>query len=141
MRDYLDHQQERQAELLRRVPPKRLTAIVDENTLTRQIGGPDCMRGQIRRLRELADHVHIDLRYLPCRVGAHPAVRSAGFTILDFIDNEDPDVVYLETLTGARYLERPTEVTRYRGIFTGAYALSVPISDFTEATLISLRSR
>ncbi|WP_373320489.1 Scr1 family TA system antitoxin-like transcriptional regulator [Virgisporangium aurantiacum] len=55
---------------------------------------------------------------------------AGGFTILDFHDPDDPDIVYAETLTGARYGELPAELTEYRRIFTSTYALSVPISDY-----------
>jgi hypothetical protein len=51
------------------------------------------------------------------------------FTILDFAEAADPDVVYVETHTGARYLERPAELADYRGVFTRTYTQSRPISE------------
>ncbi len=55
--------------------------------------------------------------------------RSTGSN-LDFTDPDDPNAVYAETLTGARYCELPAELAEYRRIFTSTYALSVPISDY-----------
>ena len=129
-RDHLKYLQERQARLTERTPPMHLTAILNENALTRPVGAPDVMRQQIRLLCALADRVHIDIRYLPWQVGAHPTMFAGSFTILDFRDPDDPDIVHAGTLTGARYCERPDELVEYRRIFTGTYALSVPISDY-----------
>jgi hypothetical protein len=112
------------------MPPVPVTAVLNEEALTRGIGDPDAMREQIGLLPELANQVHVDIRYLPWRVGAHPAMSAGGFTILDFVDPEDPDVVYAETHTGARYLELPAELDTYRRIFAGIYAISVPISEY-----------
>lgn len=128
--DHLTHQQERQAVLTERTPPMRLNAVLNENALTRPVGDPDVMREQIRHLSALTDRVHIDIRYLPWTAGAHPAMSAGGFTILEFTDPDDPDIVYAETLTGARYCELPAELDEYRRIFTDTYALSVPINDY-----------
>jgi hypothetical protein len=141
VRDYVKRCQERQAALTHRDPPMRLTAVLNESALNRYVGGPDVMGEQIRLLRELADHVHVDIRYLPWRAGAHPAIHAGGFTILDFTDPDDPDVVYVRTHTGARYLELPTELAEYRRIFTSIYAMSVPISDYRPDHARSTRPR
>jgi len=37
-----------------------------------------------------------------------------SFTHLGFPDAEDPEVVYLEVLTGSLYVEKPDEVRQYR---------------------------
>jgi hypothetical protein len=140
VRDYVKRCQERQAALTQRDPSMRVTAVLNESALTRHIGGPDVMREQIRLLTELADHVHIDIRYLPWPAGAHPAIHAGGFTILDFTDPDDPDVVYVPTHTGARYLELPAELAEYRRIFTGVYAMSVPISDYRPGRARSTQS-
>jgi transcriptional regulator with XRE-family HTH domain len=129
---YLKHHQERQTALVQRTPPLRLTAVLDDSVLSRPVGGPGCMHAQIQQLRELTDHIHIDLRYIPGPVGAHPAMRVGGFTLLEFTGPDDPDVVYLESHTGARYLELASEVTEYRRIFATVYSNSVPINDHAE---------
>jgi hypothetical protein len=61
-------------------------------------------------------------------VGAHAAMGGA-FRIFDFDDAEDPDVVYLETLVGARYLERPSELNAYRRVFRTIHDQSTPIGE------------
>ena len=47
-------------------------------------------------------------------MGGHAAAGGA-FTILRFPDHDLPDVVYLEQLTGALYLDKPEDVDEYAG--------------------------
>jgi hypothetical protein len=128
IRERVELRQERQRALMQRSPPVRLTAVLGEAALTRVVGGADVLREQIRALRKLTDQMHIDIRYLPWKLGAHAAVHAGGFTIFDFAD-PDPAVVYIQAYTGARYLERPAELDQYRHILTSVYAQSIPISN------------
>ena len=48
----------------------------------------------------------------PFGAGAHPAM-DAPYMILGFPDRTDPDVVYIELLTTALYLEKRDEVDHY----------------------------
>jgi transcriptional regulator with XRE-family HTH domain len=98
--------------LLTRQDPPRLWAVVDEAALRRPVGGREVMRGQLERLIDAAKLPNVTLQILPFAVGAHAAMGSA-FSILRFADRELPDVVYLEHLTNAVYLDRRNEVERY----------------------------
>jgi transcriptional regulator with XRE-family HTH domain len=122
--------QERQQVLVGRVPPLRVTAILNAAVLARAVGSPDVMAKQTQRLHELSRLDHMEIRVLPWAAGAHAAMVSP-FTILDFDDPDDPAVVYLESQTGARYLEKPEELAEYRRIFSSIEAKSVPIKEFT----------
>lgn len=121
--------QERQQVITNRVPPLRVTAVLGAGVLARPIGGADVMTEQTHRLQELGALDHVDIRVLPWDVGAHAAMVSP-FTILDFEDPADPAVVYLESQTGARYLEKSEELEEYRRIFASIEATSVPIEEF-----------
>src|SRR5215212_3039290 len=98
--------------LLTREHPPRLWAVVDEAALRRPVGGPEVMRGQLERLIEAAKLPNVTLQILPFDTGAHPAM-VGSFSILRFPDRELPDVVYLEHLTNAVYLDKRDEVERY----------------------------
>jgi transcriptional regulator with XRE-family HTH domain len=98
--------------LLTRQSPPRLWAVVDEAALRRPVGGKEVMRGQLERLIDATKLPNVTLQILPFAVGAHAAMGSA-FSILRFADRELPDVVYLEHLTNAVYLDRRNEVERY----------------------------
>ena len=104
----------RQTVLTREQPP-RLWAVIDEAALRRPVGGPEVMRGQLERLIDATKLANVTLQILPFDSGAHPAM-AGSFSILRFGDQELPDVVYLEHLTGASYLEKRDEVERYLDI-------------------------
>ena len=98
--------------LLTRQGAPRLWAVVDEAALRRPVGGKEVMRGQLERLIEATKLPNVTLQILPFAVGAHAAMGSA-FSILRFADRELPDIVYLEHLTSALYLNKPDEVDQY----------------------------
>jgi Domain of unknown function (DUF5753)/Helix-turn-helix domain len=98
--------------LLTRPGPPRLWAVVDEGALRRPVGGPRVMRAQLDRLIEYSRLPSVVLQILPFGAGAHPAMVGA-FSILRFADDDLPDVVYLEHLTGAMYLDKRDDVLRY----------------------------
>jgi transcriptional regulator with XRE-family HTH domain len=90
----------------------RLWAVVDEGALRRPVGGPDVLRVQLERLIEAAELPNVRLQVLPFAAGAHPAMVGA-FSILRFPEPELPDVVYLEHLTNAIYLDKEDDVDQY----------------------------
>jgi len=89
-----------------------LWAVVDETALHRVVGGAEVMREQIRHLIELAERPNITLQVVPLKAVSNPA--SGGpFTILRFAEPFLSDVVYLEHLTSALYLDKPSDVEAY----------------------------
>jgi transcriptional regulator with XRE-family HTH domain len=99
-------------EILSRENPPRLWAVMDEGALRRSIGGKAVMREQIRHLADICAHPAVTLQILPFQVGAHPAM-GGPFTILRFSEPDLRDVVYIEQLTSALYLDKPAEVDSY----------------------------
>jgi transcriptional regulator with XRE-family HTH domain len=98
--------------LLTRQDPPRLWAVVDEAALRRPVGGREVMRGQLERLIDATKLPNVTLQILPFDSGAHPAM-VGSFAVLRFPDEELPDIVYLEHLTSALYLNKPDEVDQY----------------------------
>jgi DNA-binding XRE family transcriptional regulator len=98
--------------LLERPGAPRLWAVLDEAALRRPVGGPKVIRGQLERLMDAAKLPNVTLQILPFDAGAHPAMVGA-FSILRFADQELPDIVYVEHLTNALYLDRREDVNEY----------------------------
>ncbi|MEO3809649.1 helix-turn-helix transcriptional regulator [Sphaerisporangium sp. B11E5] len=98
--------------LLSRPVPLHLWAILDEAVLRRTVGGTAVMNHQLRHVLKLAESPHVTFQVLPFAAGAHAAT-SGAFTILEFPDHGDLDVVFLENLTGGLYVEREVDVYRY----------------------------
>lgn len=89
-----------------------LWAVIDEAALTRPFGPPRVMRAQIEHLLEVSSAPNIDVQVLPFHSGAHTAA-GGSFTILRFAEPDLPDVVYLEQLTSAVYLDKRSDVEDY----------------------------
>lgn len=101
----------RQTLLTRRDAP-RLWAVIDEAALRRPIGGRDIMRAQIGRLIEVAELPNVTLQVTPFRSGGH-AAEAGAFTILRFPEADLPDIVYVEQLTSALYLDKRDDADAY----------------------------
>ena len=99
-------------DLLSRTQPPRIWAVMDEAVLRRPIGGTQVMRAQLRRLTEAAALPHVTLQVVPFARGGH-AGASGSFSILRFEERDLPDVVYIEQLTSAVYLDQRTDVEHY----------------------------
>ena len=102
----------RRQETLQRENGPVLWVVLDEAALRRPMGGPDIMRTQIRYLIEQAARPNVTIQLLPYSVGAH-AAEGGAFTLLRFAEADLPDVVYLEHLTGAQYIEKAEDVEHY----------------------------
>jgi len=101
--------------LLGKDSPPRLWAIVDEAALRRPMGGRDVLAAQIERLMDAVSEPFITLQIMPFRYGGH-AADGGSFTIMRFPEADLPDMVYMEYLTGALYLDKPDEVERYAAV-------------------------
>ncbi len=112
-------------DLLTRPERPRLWCILDEATVRRPLGGPGVMRDQLNRLIEVAELPHVTIQVMPFGRGAH-AGSGGSFTILSFAEADLPDVVYVEQLTSALYLDRRDDVDHYMEVIDrlGANALT-----------------
>jgi transcriptional regulator with XRE-family HTH domain len=99
-------------QILSKASAPQFWAVIDEAALRRPNGGTAVMREQLRYLMDLADHPAVTLQVLPFKVGGHPAC-GGPFTILRFAEPDLNDVVYMEQLTSALYLDKPAEVDSY----------------------------
>jgi transcriptional regulator with XRE-family HTH domain len=87
-------------------------AVMDEGALRRPFGGRQVMRDQVRHILEAAEAPNVDVRVLPFSTGGH-AAGGGAFTLLSFPESDLPDLVYLEQLTGALYVDKHDEVVEY----------------------------
>jgi len=112
---------QRQQILARPDDAPRVWAVIDESALRRPLGGRNVMRNQLRRLLELTQLPQVTLQVMPFDRGGHSAA-GGSFSILRFAEPELPDIVYIEQLTGALYLDRPEETDHYREVMNSLSA-------------------
>ncbi|GAA2765490.1 helix-turn-helix transcriptional regulator [Streptomyces paradoxus] len=123
-------------DVLRADPPLRLSAVLDEAVLRREVGGPGVMARQLERLVEAARLPQVRLQVLPFAAGAHIGV-TGPFVIFSFSSTSDLDVVVLDHLTSSLYLERKEDLRAYTEAFNALqiHALSPEDSlDFIAGT-------
>ena len=102
----------RRQKILERPEAVQLWAVIDEAVLRRPVGSRSTMRGQIQALIDATQRQSVHLQVLPFQVGGHSAAGGA-FSILRFPDQELPDIVYVEQLSSALYLDKRDDVELY----------------------------
>ncbi|WP_433345240.1 helix-turn-helix domain-containing protein [Micromonospora sp. CA-111912] len=119
---------ERQAILASDDPPM-LRVVIDEGAARRMVGGPEVLHGQLTRLIEESTRSNIQIQLLPYSAGVG---FDGSFVILDFSPMPEPypeaaeeRMVYVDTLTGALYLDRPAEIAAYAAAHEQLQALAL----------------
>ena len=115
-----------------------LWAVVDEAALRRPLATPDLYRRQLDRLIERTEQPNVRLQIAAFGSGGLPAAGGA-FTILRFDERDLPDIVYLEQLSSALYLDKRADVELYMSVMDRLCAQVGP-PDRTRAVLEGIRA-
>ena len=124
--------------VLTRPTPAHLWLVLDEAALRRPIGGPGVMRGQLRHLIEVGSRLNVSLQIIPLARGGY-AAGAGPFTILRFSEPDLPDLVYLEQLTSALYLDKRETVDHYLAAMEHLCVEALPASDSMDMISAMLR--
>ena len=108
--------------------PVRLAMVLDEAALMRPIGGPSVMRAQLKHLIEMSERPNVTIQILPFKVGGHAAA-GGSFSVLHFAESDLSDIVYLEQLATAQYLEKPDMVGKYLAVMERLRLEAAPPGD------------
>jgi Domain of unknown function (DUF5753)/Helix-turn-helix domain len=95
--------------------PTSLFAVLDEAVLMRPLGGPRAMRTQLKHLIDMAQAPNVTIQIVPFTAGGHAAA-GGSFSVLHFAEDDLPDMVYLEQLSSAQYLDGDDVVGTYTGV-------------------------
>jgi transcriptional regulator with XRE-family HTH domain len=108
---------ERRQELLHSgAESTRLITVIDEAALRRRVGSIEVMRAQLDQLHALSRLRNISIQVLPFSAGVHAGLMGM-FTVFQFADDIDRDIVSIETHSGDRYLEEQSSVLEYLRMF------------------------
>lgn len=102
--------------------------VLDEAVLSRPVGGVRVFAEQLEHAADLSVRAQIQLQVLPFDLGGHGGLEGA-FTVLQFRQDREPPVVYLDTLTGGTYVEREKDVRIYQDLFGRLSALALGPDD------------
>lgn len=86
--------------------------VLDEAALRRPYGDRAVMREQLQHLIDMSERPNVRLQVMPFSFGGHSG-ESGAFTILSFPESDLSDVVFLEQLTSALYLDKREDVLQY----------------------------
>ncbi|MEU1200181.1 helix-turn-helix transcriptional regulator [Streptomyces sp. NPDC005813] len=118
----------RQSVLSRR-EPLELWAVIHEAALRPRIRNhPEIMREQLQTLLDRQRLPHVSVQVLPLDAPPHVGM-SGGFAVLGFPETSDLDVVLVESLTSALYVEDTAEVSRYGSAFERLRAAALPFDE------------
>lgn len=121
--------QNRQQLLTRSFPESpQVQAIIGEAALQAEPKPEGAMRSQIWHLLKATELDNVSIRILPTTRGPHRASVAGAFTVLDFHQengNTPPSTVYAENLTGAIYLDKPSEINDYDEVWKSITANSL----------------
>ena len=109
------HVRLKRQEVLTSPNPLHVWSVVDEAVLRRPVGSRAVMRAQLNHLAEVADLPHVTVQVMPFGTGGHAAA-GGSFTVMHFDGDGLPDVVYLEQLTSALYLDSRDDLEHYTAI-------------------------
>ncbi len=102
---------ERQKYLVAESAPE-FHCVLDEAALRRPYGDREVMRGQLQHLIEISERPNVRIQVMPFSFGGHSG-ESGAFTVLSFPESDLTDVVYLEQLTSALYLDKREDIAQY----------------------------
>ncbi|MER5418512.1 helix-turn-helix domain-containing protein [Streptosporangium roseum] len=125
-------------ERLTRPDAPTLWAVMDEAVLRRPIGGPQVLRAQVDHLLKVTELPTVRLQIMPFHRGGHAAA-GGPFSILHFPERDLPDVVYLEQLTSALYVDKLEETDHYIQVMDRLCVQAYSVSD-TKRFLRDLRA-
>ncbi|GGW94596.1 transcriptional regulator [Streptomyces malachitofuscus] len=103
----------RRAELVQREAPPQLWAVIDESVLLRVLGSRAVMREQLEHLVTMAERTNVTVQIVPLDV-TNASAPAIPVTYLRFGGLDLPDVVYLEHIRSANFLEDRDETEEYR---------------------------
>lgn len=107
---------QRRKKIFERTEPPKLWAILDESALL-HIPDRAVFREQVQHLVRLATEVKtITIQVVPIAAGLHSGLGNR-FVILDYEDELDLSVIYLELHGQALYIEEKPRVADYRDLF------------------------
>jgi transcriptional regulator with XRE-family HTH domain len=103
----------RRQQLLEQGNRPRYRVLLDEAVLHRRVGGAHVMYAQLSKILEAEKKDQAAVQIIPFDIGAH-AAQDSNFVLLEFDEPSASPVIYVEGLTGSRYIDREADVDRYR---------------------------
>jgi len=99
-------------QIVHRPDAPAMWVVLEELALRRPIGDEQVLRDQLEHLLKLGMLPHVTIQVLPMNRVAH-ALGGGAFTMLRFTEPDLPDVVYVENMLSAQYIDKAEQVSGY----------------------------
>jgi transcriptional regulator with XRE-family HTH domain len=119
---------QRRALLEQRRRKRLLWAVIGETALLERIGTPQVMQEQLNFLARAIRDLNVLIQILPSGTAGQTGVANS-FSLLRLPSRALPDVVYLEHLTGAFFIDDPGQVETYRYAMEGLGKIALEPDD------------
>ncbi len=134
----------RQSLLTRVTDTLELNIVLNEAILRRPVGGTAVMAQQLRRLTDIAKLPNVAIRVMAFEAGLHYGIMSGTFVMLEFPTNgngqaSEPPTIYVDSFTGALFLDKPHEIERHDGAFKSIWDTS--LDEVTSMNYIAAAAR
>jgi transcriptional regulator with XRE-family HTH domain len=118
--------------LLRAEQPPKMSFVLDESAVRRQVGSADIMSGQVSHLIDLAEYPRLSIRVLRFTGGLTYGMQTP-FVLMRFPDPADSPVLYFEAPRGSTAVtDDQTEINRYSRSFEQLQRMSLSERDTVE---------
>ncbi|MBB4920380.1 hypothetical protein FHS44_007529 [Streptosporangium saharense] len=114
--------------LVSRPSAPQVRVVLDEAVLHRPIGGAEVMNEQLRALVTASRRPNVSVRVLPYAVGEHVGLEGS-FIVLEFDQDAELDIAYVEGTAGDVYVESSDHVDRYKVAFERICELALPVEE------------
>ena len=124
----------RQSLLTRVTGPPDLNVVLNEAILRQPVGGRKVLADQLNRLLAVSELPNVSLRVMRFGTGLHYGIMSGPFVLLEFPVNgngqqSEPPTIYVDSFTGALFLDKPHEITRYNSAFEDIWSAASDEAD------------
>jgi transcriptional regulator with XRE-family HTH domain len=118
--DQVDLRERRRRELRERPEPPDLLFVIPETVLHRKVGTAQIMYDQLTAILDAIDDAGISFHVIPFEAGLYEAAESGMLTLFHFENEQDDDVVAIETRLSVFFVDQPTQVEENRRLFADA---------------------
>lgn len=120
----------RQEVLFSRADQVDVHIVLGEGALRLAVGDATLMKDQIAHMLDVSRRQLAEIRVLPFAAGPHAGLLG-DFTLMDFLDPEDPSIAYIASYVVSRYYDRPIHVDRHRRVYSSLHTQSVSLEEYT----------
>jgi transcriptional regulator with XRE-family HTH domain len=114
----------RRQQILTQDSPLQYSCVITQAALHFEVGGPQARQEQLAHLAVMADLPNVTIQVIPYSGGAD-GTQAGAFSIIQ-LGNGDPDVAFVESVTGSLLVEDPRHLRRLNRLYRSLAGAALP---------------